>query len=108
QIDRNQGNYNYVHADIYMQNYTDLSPSEFKSYYRYLIEGSYSIQLTDYMKSKMEYSIKNIQNVSNDLNTQPFCAFIPPFYNGLRTKIVRIFSPNGYPHMYPPLFSEEE
>lgn len=107
QID-NQVDNNYFNADIYLQNYTDLSPSEFKNHYYYLVESESTIKLSEYIDDKMEFSIENIRNVSNNLNMQPFCAFIPPFHEGLKTKIVRIFSPDGYPHMYPPLFTEAE
>lgn len=43
--------------------------------------------------------IKNMSNITK---------FIPPFYKGLKTRNVKIFSPKGYPHMHPPLFTEEE
>lgn len=92
----------------YQERYMNLSPSQFRSYYYYLIKSNKFIEINDLIKSKMDYSMGNIQKVSYDLDMYPYCAFIPSLYDGLNTKIIKIFSPGGYPHMYPPLFSKEE
>ncbi|MDQ0156486.1 YcaO-like family protein [Robertmurraya andreesenii] len=94
--------------DMYLQLYMDLTPQEFKRKYNYLINSEEKVKIVNYLEQSQEFSVNAMKRVADDLDLHPYCAFIPSFYDGLSTKIIKIFSPNGYPHMHPPFFSEEE
>lgn len=107
-IDSNENMKKTNKHDIYFNNYMNMTPMELKTEYEYLIRSSNRVDMTEYSNKKGDFSIEKISKIAKDLNLQPYCAYITPFYSGLNTKIVKLFSPDGYPHMYPPYFTEEE
>lgn len=97
-----------ITENLYQENFMNLTSMDLKDLYSYLINGTRTIELFDYIQEKKEFSIEAIKEISDSLDLPPYCAFFPPFYKGLKTRNVKIFSPKGYPHMHPPLFTEEE
>jgi predicted nucleic-acid-binding protein len=107
-VDEINNDKNYQKMDAYLEYYHRLKPDEMKEKYSYLINSKEEIQINDFLSHKNIFSTHNLKKISDDLNLQPYCTFIPPFYEGVNTKIIRVFSLDGYPHMHPPAFSEKE
>jgi len=48
-----------------------------------------------------------IRTIEHDLDMEVYGCFIPPFYKNYKTKIVKVFSRDGYPHLDPSQFDEK-
>ncbi|HDR7352946.1 Bacteriocin biosynthesis docking scaffold, SagD family [Bacillus cereus] len=96
--------------DFYLEYYHSLTPDKFIDEYSFLISNTPSLSISIYLdQASKNFDFNNLVNlVSNDIGIQPICAYIPCFYEGFRTKIIKILSPNSYPHMFPVLFTQEE
>ncbi|TQR45124.1 hypothetical protein C7Y44_12595 [Paenibacillus popilliae] len=93
---------------LYKSNYNRISPKKMKEEYSYLWgRQSLNIKLIEEPSQTKKVS-EIIKTVSEDLSLSPYGVYIPTFYNGFSSKIIKVFSPTGYPHMYPEKFTEEE
>ncbi|MCY7486885.1 YcaO-like family protein [Paenibacillus alvei] len=93
---------------LYKSHYNRISPKKMKEEYSYLWGGqSFNIKLIEQTGQTKKVS-EIIKTVSEDLSLSPYGVYIPTFYNGFSSKIIKVFSPTGYPHMYPEKFTEEE
>ncbi|HCX49248.1 MAG TPA: hypothetical protein DG757_09480 [Bacillus sp. (in: Bacteria)] len=89
--------------DIYVQYYEQFTPNEFLNEFSFLFNRcSKSLISTD----KVSNINEAIEIIEKELEIEIYCSLIPTFYKGFRTKIVKVFSPNGYPHMLPVKFDE--
>ncbi|UHA74284.1 YcaO-like family protein [Paenibacillus sp. 481] len=97
-------------ADMYLKYYESLSPLEMKDEFSYLWEGMTDCcSFEEFIQKESIQSLpKVMKQVADDLNLIPYSAFVPCLYDGFKTKIIKILSPNGYPHMYPVLFNERQ
>lgn len=91
--------------DLYKQAYVSLTPQEMLQKFDYLFKdpSEFTLRETGTLKN-MNALIKTIER---DLSLEVYGCFIEPFYKHYRTKIVKIFSRGGYPHMDPSQFDEE-
>ncbi|GAB3806250.1 hypothetical protein GCM10028868_35310 [Virgibacillus kimchii] len=93
--------------DIYKDYYFKISPDDFYKEYEFLIKNSPKQNINN--SRSYDTAFKNIVKViSEELSLEVFCCFIPCTLNHLKTKIVKVYSPDGYPHMLPKYFTEEE
>lgn len=94
--------------DLYDEYYNSLSPIDFKNEWAFLWADTNDV---DYISNsdnlRMSFTEK-ITEVCDDLGISPYCTFIPCFFNGFETKIVKVFAPDSYPHMFPRIFTEEQ
>lgn len=82
----------------YMANFNELSPDDLFNKYSYLLNSPYmKTGIESGMPHKKLHEI--IQKIENELNIKVYCTHIPVIKGGFRTKIVKVFSPQGYPHM---------
>jgi hypothetical protein len=97
------------HFDMYLSHYYSMKPEEMKEQYYYLINSQEKINIIEILNQESrDFSTESLKQISFDLGIIPYCAYIPTMHNGFNTKIVKVFSPNGYPHMYPPVFTNNE
>lgn len=94
--------------DVYQEYFKNLTPTDLKDLYSYLISSKRTVELYDYIQEKKNFSNEAIKEISDSLDLPPYCSFFSAFYKGLKTKNLKIFSPKGYPHMFPPQFTKEE
>ncbi|MEE8670970.1 MAG: YcaO-like family protein [Heyndrickxia coagulans] len=104
-VTRIDDNLQFDHFDMYLQNYYSLSPTILRDEYSYLIDESVEYD----ENTSSDLTLKEIINlVEYDLGIEIYGCFIPTFHNGFYTKIVKVFSPEGYPHMYPVEFNHAQ
>ncbi|MBB2482842.1 YcaO-like family protein [Bacillus sp. APMAM] len=102
-------NNSYKNNELYMDYYRNISIEQFVDEYRFLWENGNELDKGFYGNHKNEVDFsKSIKLVCQDLKITPYCIYIPCFFGKFKTKIVKVFSPDGYPHMYPKIFSEKE
>ena len=91
--------------DIYQKEYASLTPQQLLKKFDYLFNNSPEF----IMKENRELKDLNtlIKTIERDLSLEVYGCFIEPFYKHYSTKIVKIFSKGGYPHMDPSQFDEE-
>lgn len=94
-------------SDVYKEYYNKIDPKTFESEYKFLIENCEG-ELSD-VNNYMDIPFSEVlKNISEDLNLELYCCYIPCSLENLKTKMVKVFSPNGYPHMLPEVFTKEE
>lgn len=99
----------YQNNELYMDYYRNITIEQFVNEYHFLWKNGSEIDEKVYNKNRSEVDFsKSLEAISYDLNIIPYCIYIPCFTDNFKTKIVKVFSPNGYPHMYPKIFSEKE
>lgn len=95
-------------VDLYAQYYDSLSPIDFKNEWSFLWTDTTDFNYICESENLRISFTEKITEVCNDLGISPYCTLIPCFFNGFETKIVKVFAPDSYPHMYPGLFTEEQ
>lgn len=92
--------------NLYLSYYVSLDPLELKDKYEYLLNSPF--ETDNQYKNNYEVNFNTIvKNISKDLGIDILCSFIPTFSPFFKTKILKVFSLQGYPHMYPVLFDEK-
>ncbi|MDC6268626.1 YcaO-like family protein [Lysinibacillus fusiformis] len=93
--------------DIYAANFYSLTVEEFLESYKYLLEGGDLLTELSYssQKNKMENWILNLKE-KYGLNI--FACFLPHPMKHINSKVVKVFSPEGFPHINTELFDPEE
>lgn len=90
--------------DFYLQYYEQFTPNEWINEFSFLFnENSKCLSSTE---KKLNLN-EAIDIIEKELGIDIYCSLIPTFYNGFRSKIVKVFSPNAYPHMFPVEFDEK-
>ncbi|MCG7315586.1 YcaO-like family protein [Priestia flexa] len=94
--------------DIYIYNFHSLKVEEFKNRLSYLIN---SRQKLDVYKE----SVKKPLNIGDILlklkityDIDVYACFLPSPLNELNVRVVKVFSPDGYPHIWTEIFDPEE
>ncbi|KOR94824.1 YcaO-like family protein [Geobacillus stearothermophilus] len=88
--------------------FNTFTPSKLKESYSYLFEHS---KLVDYENKYVDlksHFMTYIKNISQDLQLDILCAFIPCVLQGVPTKIVKILTNKGYPHMLTEIINPRE
>ena len=91
----------------YYSNYfhSHFTPKKLKEAYDYLLKSN----KTKTNKQKLPLNLaERIARISNDLNIQIIGCFIPTVKRGIKTKIIKVLSPEGYPHMNTSILNPEE
>src|SRR5699024_2098100 len=97
-----------IKHDLYKDYYFNISPENFYKEYEFLLTDSSNVKsISNYRYTNKPFK-DVIKTVSEDLNLEFYCCFIPNQLEHLETKIVKVYSPDGYPHMFPTEFTEEE
>ncbi|ELK21790.1 bacteriocin biosynthesis docking scaffold, SagD family [Anoxybacillus flavithermus TNO-09.006] len=97
-----KSNSNYVHYDpCYYSNYffSTFTPSKLKESFGYLFERSISIDYREQSNHRSVSFTNCIKEISEDLQLDILCVFIPCVLENVPAKIVKVLSENGYPHM---------
>jgi hypothetical protein len=88
--------------------FNTFTPSKLKESYSYLFEHS---KLVDYENKYIDlksHFMTYIKNISQDLQLDILCAIIPCVLQGVPTKIVKILTNKGYPHMLTEIINPRE
>lgn len=85
----------HYYADYF---FTHFDPPKLRRAYSYLIDSSKIKKITDKRYIPKNFTERILQ-ISRDLDLNIYACFIPTVKRGLKTKIVKVFSPEGYPHM---------
>ncbi|MEI5908911.1 YcaO-like family protein [Bacillus spongiae] len=92
-------------SQLYSEIFYNLSVEDFRNKFKFLLQ---SPPMDREVESK-EYTFNQlIHNVSEELKIPIYCTFIPSFIESGPEKIVKVFSPDGYPHMNTELFDPED
>ncbi|MGK4878342.1 YcaO-like family protein [Staphylococcus pseudintermedius] len=84
--------------DLYSRYYTKISIEDFKKYYAFLNNSKY----TDICRYNDDIKISSaVKRIYELYGVETYCTLINNPLNFSNAKIVKVFSPNGYPHMYP-------
>lgn len=78
--------------------FTHFDPQKLRQAYSYLIDSPKIKNITDKRNFPDNFTDRILQ-ISQDLDLNLYACFIPTVKRGLKTKIVKVFSPEGYPHM---------
>lgn len=91
--------------DLYKMSYVSLTPQQLLQKFDYL----YNDPSDFIMKEKRDIKDLNsiIQTIERDLGLEVYGCLIPPFYKNYRSKIIKVFSRGGYPHMDPSQYDEK-
>ncbi|QDQ01666.1 hypothetical protein FOH38_14930 [Lysinibacillus fusiformis] len=94
-------------TDKYAVNFYSLTGKEFLESFKYLLEGEDRLSELSYSskKNNMENWILNL-NKKYGLNI--FACYLPHPIKQINSKVVKIFSPEGFPHIDTELFDPEE
>ncbi|EGG95761.1 MULTISPECIES: YcaO-like family protein [Staphylococcus] len=84
--------------DLYSQRYVDISPSDFKDYYSFLFKSD---SLNHYKKRKELKTNELIKKFYEKNGIRLYCFKINNVFEYTNTKIIKIYSPDGYPYMLP-------
>lgn len=93
--------------DLYKKEFTHLSPQQFLEKFVYLFKENPSEFEIQNIKTKNRCLNTVVKTIEQDLNIEVYCCLIPTFYNNYRSKIVKVFSEGGYPHMDPSQYDEQ-
>lgn len=92
------------YEDVYMNENANLNPAQFMNSFSFMLTSNLEVvDVKEIEKNNISLN-ENICQIEHDLGIKVYCTFIPTFTNTIRTKIVKVISPEGYPHMYPPAF----
>ncbi|GKV55345.1 hypothetical protein NCCP2222_12920 [Sporosarcina sp. NCCP-2222] len=99
-VDYYEDNFDYGDdVDYYFENFEKYNPQQLIAEYAYLFKDNRkfaNVQSTPIRDLNLLIPV-----IENNLKIKIYCSLIPCFYKGFRTKIVKVFSPEGYPHMSP-------
>lgn len=85
--------------DLYSQRYVNISPKDFKNYYSFLFKSK---TLTHHCKKKNEFKINElIKKFYDEKWIKFYCFKTKNLFEYTNTKIIKIYSPDGYPYMLP-------
>ena len=84
--------------DLYSQRYVDISPSDFKDYYSFLFK---SASLSHYKKKRELKTNELIKKFCERNGISLYCFKINNVFEYTNTKIIKIYSLDGYPYMLP-------
>lgn len=93
--------------DIYKLEFLHLTPEQLLDKFDYLftVHTSTFEMIDDNQKDRDLNTV--VKLIEQDLNIEVYGCLIPTFYNNYRTKIVKVFSKGGYPHMDPSQYDEQ-
>ncbi len=94
-------------TDKYAVNFYSLTGKEFMESYKYLLEGEDKLSELSYSspKNNMESWILNL-NKEYGLNI--YACYLPHPIKQINSKVVKVFSPEGFPHIDTESFDPEE
>ncbi|MDT0700355.1 YcaO-like family protein [Staphylococcus chromogenes] len=86
------------YMDLYSKHYSSLPVQDFKDYYSFL--NSSRKADVDFYRNHLDIN-EIVKKIYEIYNVDIFCILIKNPLFLTNAKIVKVFSPNGYPHMYP-------
>nr|WP_259547032.1 YcaO-like family protein [Heyndrickxia oleronia] len=83
--------------NIYVEQFYNMSREDFLIGYDYLINSQKEAENIPYENQGINHVLKKIKE---DFDMNIYATFIPIEFNCINTKVVKVFSPDGYPHMH--------
>ncbi|MED4046516.1 YcaO-like family protein [Priestia aryabhattai] len=94
--------------DVYVYNFHSLSVEEFKNRMSYLLNNKRKLDVKK-ESSKQIINLKTaLLEIKNKYKINIYACFLPFPLDGINVKVVKVFSPEGYPHIWTELFDPEE
>lgn len=94
-------------ADKYVMNFYSLTVKEFLESFKYLLEGEDRLLERSY--SSPENNMNSlIINLNKKYKLNIYACYLPHPIKQINSKVVKVFSPEGFPHIDTELFDPEE
>lgn len=94
-------------VDKYAANFYSLTTKEFLESYKFLLEGEDILSELSY--SSQKNSMENwILSLKEKYGLNIFACYLPHPIKHINSKVVKVFSPEGFPHIDTELFDPEE
>ncbi len=98
---------NFRVVDKYAANFYSLTSKEFLESYKFLLEGEDILSELAY--SSQKNSMQNwILSLNEKYGLNIFACYLPHPIKHINSKVVKVFSPEGFPHIDTELFDPEE
>lgn len=92
-------------SQLYTEIFYQLSGEAFRNKFDFLFDSPQMVKRSE----NTEHTFNAlVERVSEELKIPVYCTFIPSFVDSGPEKVVKIFSPDGYPHMNTERFEPED
>lgn len=91
-----------VHDNIYTSFYS-MNVKEFKEKFDYLIQSSNYLDIRSVIHSVGDF-YEIVRKTHEKFQIEIYCSFLPSPLKSINVKVVKVFSPDAYPHIWTKIF----
>lgn len=96
-----------VHDNIYTTSFYSMNIKEFKEKFDYLIQSSNYLDINSAIHSVDDF-YEIVRKTHEKFKIEIYCSFLPSPLKSVNVKVVKVFSPDAYPHIWTKIFDPSD